>query len=310
MRLQFEPPSTYFVHVPKTGGITLGSLLDLCFRRRESVQLNPPRMARISPEELKSFRCYHAMHQGRTLLELTGRSDLTCLTMLRDPIERSVSQIRYLQRVVKDIPHTFTQEYLEEVAPLLNADLTKVLHVQAFEAACDAQIRTLGIREDYRPLFKGSIDAESGRSVLRPYPLPPLMDVSDRDALLANGVSWLSEMAVVGLTERYPESVLMVCDVLGIPAPSSIPRKNANPSRNEGQSNYRKTLDSKVLGQLQELTRHDQLLYDHARELFEEQWSRYLRQPKKTYSISAHARYSVKSPARRVLEFIRPGRRP
>ena len=304
-----EPAPTYFVHIPNTGGITLGSLLDLCYKGRESVRLDPPKMAKLSLGQLKSFRCYHAMHQGRTLFELIGRTDLACITMMRDPIERSVSQIRYLQRVVREIPHTFTPQYLAAVDPILKSDLRECLDPQAFESACDSQIRTLGIREDYRPMFKGSPDADSGRSILRPYPLPPLMDVNDPAALLANGRGWLGEMAVVGLTERFHESVLMVCDLLGIPAPWKMPQKNANPSRKEAQSQYRNTLDPKVLGQLQELTRHDQLLYVHAQELFQEQWSRFQRQPKRTYSIAAHARYAVKSPARRLVEFVRPGRR-
>ena len=90
MSYSLEPVPTYFVHVPKTGGVTLGSWLEMCFKRGERVRLDPPRMARLTLDQLKRFRLYHSMHQGRTLLELTGRTDLTCITMVRDPIERSV----------------------------------------------------------------------------------------------------------------------------------------------------------------------------------------------------------------------------
>ena len=123
---------------------------------------------------------------------MTGRSDLLTITMVRDPVERSVSQMLYLQRIVREMPHTFTPEYLASVAPIVNASLEDCVEHEAFAHACDSQIRTLGVMEDYTPLFKGSPDATSGRSVLRPYSLPPLMDVDDKSQLLANATTAIS----------------------------------------------------------------------------------------------------------------------
>ena len=303
--IHFEPPPTYFVHIPKTGGISLGTFLEANFRREDCVRLNPPKLAQLTPADLQHYRCYHAMHQGRVLFEMTGRSDLTCITMVRDPIERSVSQIYYLQRTVAHIPETFTAAYLAQITPLLHADLSECLDHEAFVRACDSQIRTLGIREDYVPYFKGSADAASGRSVLRPYDPPPLMDTRNKQLLLENARRWLAEMAVVGITEYYTESVLLVCDALGIPAPANLPRQNVNPSRTDLTSRYRNQLTPAVVAQLADLTYHDQQLYDDATELFRQQWALYQSRPRRTYSIAAHVRpllQPVKAAVKRVIQ--------
>ena len=310
MTISLEPLSAYFVHIPKTGGVSLGTLLEKSYLPWQKIRINPPNLRRVRVEHFGKFRFYHAMHQGRTLFDMTGRSDLVCFTMLRDPVERTCSQIRYLQRMVREMPHTFTAEYLAEVAPIVNASLEDCLDHAAFIAACDSQIRTLGIREDYSALFAGSPDAESGRSVIRPYPLRPLMDTSDRSALLSNAISWIDTMEVVGLTERYEESVLMICDVLGTPIPSALPRLNTNPHRNTPSSDYRRTLSPRVIAQIEDLTSFDRVAYNYATEKFRERWGLYQSKPKRNYSIGAYTRSAALMPLQYTLNTAKKWLRP
>ena len=306
MKWTIEPPPAYFVHVPKTGGITLGRFLEDAYLPWSRVRLNPPVMRKVSLDRFRRFRFYHSFHQGRQLFEMTGRTDLLTITMVRDPVERSISQMLYLQRTVRDIPHTFTPEYLASVAPIVNASLEDCVDHEAFVQACDRQIRTLGVMEDYTPLFKGSPDATSGRSVLRPYPLPPLMDVDNKSQLLANAKRWLSEIDVVGVNEHYRESVLMASDLLGIPEPVKLQMLNANPDRGKKPvSHYRERLQPKLVAQLEELTSHDRELYEFACERFQEQWRRYQARPRCTYSIGAYVRQAVLRPVRAALRPLR-----
>jgi hypothetical protein len=150
--------------------------------------------------------------------------------------------------------------------------------------------------EDYAPLFRGSPDVASGRSILRPYLLPPLMDTSNKSAILENARRWLAEMTVVGITEKYAESVTLISDALGLPVPTRIRRLNANPNR--ADSTYRGRLPAKVVQQLEELTIHDRDLYTYAQDLFEQHWKRYKAMPKRIYSIAPRVRYFIYNPVR------------
>lgn len=294
MKVLVEPPPTYFVHVPKTGGIALSAWLEGMFRPGERVKIKPPTMREMDVADLRGFRFYHSMHQGRTLLEMIGRTDLVCITMVRDPVERAVSQILYWQRVVAAEPETFTREYVEAVRPVLHADIGECMENEALVRSWDSQLRTLGIREDYRAFFKGSPDAVSGRSMLRPYDPPPLMDVSDQAQLLENARGWMSEMAVVGLHERYRDSVALICDALGLPVPADPPRRNVNPHKGGYDKTYRDRLPPKVLARLEELTEHDRRLYAFAQDRFAEQWAAFAARPRRLYSVGPRLRLAAR----------------
>ncbi|MDR3528660.1 MAG: hypothetical protein P4L57_15425 [Rhizomicrobium sp.] len=291
--MAIEAPPAYFVHVPKTGGRTLGELLDRAYLPWQRVRLNPPNMARLSLASLSRFRFYHAMHQGRPLFELVGRPELLQFTMLRNPVERAVSQILYHQRMVRTAPHTFQPDYLARVRPILETDLSDLVDEDAFALACDRQVEPLGLRLDYRPLFKGGPDVASGRTLVHPYPLPPLMDATDRRAILANALLWLEEFHVVGITEQYERSLHLICDHLGIAMPGVIPLINANPARTSESSNYARRLPARLYDQLTALTADDQVLYREGLARFEAQWVRFEARPQRLYSFGPRLRMAV-----------------
>lgn len=290
MRLHIDTPPSWFVHVSKTGGISLGSVVESAYRVRDRVRLNPPYLAKLTIPDLGRFHCYHDFHLGRSMLELVGRRDLVVFTMLRDPVERTVSQIRYLQRMVAEIPHTFTREFIDDVKPLLQADLTRPLDLRALKIACESQISILGVLRDYRPLFAGSPDVKSGRSVIRPYPFLLLSEDESAPESLARATAWLTEMDVVCIHEHYEESVQMVCTRLGIASPPALPRTNRNPERVDMSARYRSQLPSIVLEQIEEFTQRDRELYAFACDQFHTQRARQHVRPVRHYSIGPRAR--------------------
>ncbi|MDR3528661.1 MAG: hypothetical protein P4L57_15430 [Rhizomicrobium sp.] len=291
--MRIEAPPAYFVHVPKTGGRTLGEVLDRVYRPRQRIRLNFVNMARLPLDQLSRFRFYHAMHQGRSLFELIGRPELLLFTMLREPVERAVSDLLYFQRTVREVPQSFMPEFLEQARPLLACDLSAPLDEDAFRRTFSPQVSTLGIRLDYRPLFQGGPDVASGRTLLRPYPLPPLMDVADRAAILANALRWLEEFHVVGITEQYERSLRLICDQLGIAMPAAIPQINANPARITERSDYARRLPQRVYDQLNALTADDRVLYREGLARFEAQWARFEARPQRLYSFGPRLRLGV-----------------
>jgi hypothetical protein len=290
MLLTLDTPPSWFAHVPKTGGISLGSVIEGAYRTRDRLQLIPPNLATLSISELRRFRCFHDFHHGRSMLQLTGRSDLIVFTMLREPIERTISQIQYLQHIAAEIPHTFTPEYLAAVKPILQSDLSRPLDLHALALACDSQVGMLGVLRDYRPLFKGSPDADSGRSVLRPFPLRLLSEDEYAPESLTRAKEWLAEMDVVGIHEHFAESTQLVCSRLGIPTPSALPRANRNPTRSSMSERYRSQLPNIVVDQIEEFTRRDRELYAFACTLFQEQRARHLARPSRHFSLAPRVR--------------------
>jgi len=290
MHLHLNTPPSWFAHVAKTGGVSLGTIIENAYDSTESIRINPPKIAKLTISDLRRFRCFHDYHHGRGMFDLVGRSDLVVITMLREPVERTVSQIRYFQRMAAELPRTFLPEYLTATQSIRDSDLTRPLDPEALALVCDSQIGMFGIIRDCRPLFAGSADAESGRSVLRPYPFEILSEDEHSPAALDRARKWLAEMDVVGIHEHFNESVQLVCSRLGVPVPASLPRANRNPLRADLADRYRSHLPTIVVEQIEEFTRRDRELYEFALERFREQWARHLSRPARHFSIAPRLR--------------------
>lgn len=291
MRLRFEPPPLYFMHLPKTGGVSLRRWLRTCYGRPGYVDLDVPQLGQFTISDLKQFRCYHSAHHGRSMFDLIGRADLPVITMLRDPVERTASEFYHRQRAVANSPERFTEEYLREARPNWRGEIQEcIAREHVGRALYCVQMRCLGRRADYTVFLKHGAESQPGRPFRRPYNIPCQIDLNDHVQLFANARAWLDEMVVVGLTERYAESAQMIADLQGIPVPADRFHANVNPQRTSPAMRYRDTLAPAVVARLEELNRYDLELYAHAVELFEQQWARYQAKPRRTYSIAAHVR--------------------
>lgn len=308
MHLCFEPPPIYFVHVPKTGGTVLGQWLHSAYGRGY-FDLDLPKIMKLTGPGIHSFRCYHSWHHGRSLLEWLQRPQLTVITMLRDPVERAVSLFGYHQRVHAIHPEWFKAEHRDRVSSLSGVDLQECLDDGLIpHFLSNGQSRVLGIRKDYPTFLDRVMQATSevrSHALLRPYDVPLIVDTDDLPLLAMNAHAWLDEMAVVGLTERYAESLLMIGDLLGIPVPAEPPRVNVSPRRTDPAMRYRDQLASDVVARLEELNRYDLELYTHAQDLFEQQWARYQARPRRTYSIAASVRHRLHPVRERAKQMVK-----
>lgn len=312
MRVSIEPPPVYFMHLPKTGGTALGRWLRTGYGRNRYIDLRAEELDRLALVELARFSCFHSWHLGRGLYDLIGRHDIPCVTMLRYPIEHAASALRHHQRTGLDHPERITLAHLAQMQPWLKADMATCIRAGVADAPLqNAQTRVLGNRRDYARLFRGVAQPSARTLLFAAYPVLdyPWLDQQaqeDDAGSFRRAQAWLDEMAVVGLTERYAESLLMIGDLLGIPVPTDQPRANVNPERTDATLRYQDQLAPDVVARLEELNRYDLELYTHATELFEQQWARYQARPRRTYSIAAHLRprlQPVKAVVKRIIRW-------
>ncbi|WP_254150828.1 sulfotransferase family 2 domain-containing protein [Candidatus Chloroploca mongolica] len=294
------------MHVPKTGGTAFGKWLHVNYSRHSYIDLGVPKLGHLTQETLHSFTCYHDWHHGRGMFNLVGRSDLPVITLLRTPVERAVSEFYERQRAFAHNPATYHEEYHQQIAPVIAQPLTACIDQEFVRHyLTNVQTTCLGKQIDYAPFLKGGAQAAAGNSMLRPYHLTDQIGQSDHARRLSNARAWLNEMPVVGLTERYAESLLLIADLLGIPVPTEPPRANVNPQRTDPAMRYRDQLAPDVVARLEELNRYDLELHAHATELFEQQWARYRAKPQRTYSIAPRLRIPLRRTESRLKSWLR-----
>ncbi len=305
MKLLLEPSPLYFMHVPKTGGMALGQWLRRAYGQGY-FDLDLPQITKLTGRSIRDFRCYHAWHHGRSMFDWLGRGDLMVITMLRDPVERVVSGFKFHQRRAVEKPANWKPEYLTMMRPIQHSRIEDSLeHEVITRRLSNGQVRLLGIRKDYAAFLTTLRQNRQSDTLLRPYDVPVLSDPDNLPLLYANARAWLNEMAVVGLTERYAESLQLMGDLLGIPVPGEPPRANVNPQRADPAMRYRDQLAPDVIARLEELNRYDLELYAHATELFEQQWARYRARPRRTYSIAASVRHHLHPARERAKQMVK-----
>jgi hypothetical protein len=247
LRVELQPDDVLlYVHVPKTGGTSLISILEAQFADHEVLPLHSPIQEEyfwsFSQRELKSFRFvrghYRVGPYDRHIYKHVVQNPY-CITMLRDPIERIISEYRHISRTSHHPLHKRLVSYEKP----LRAFLTQ-------------------------PQFQGWIQDRVARQIFGFYPGWPWdpskpRTISD-EALRIFAKQRLEQFAVVGLTERFDESVQLLCYTFGWEVPSEIPRLNV-----ATDSFSRGPVDDEIRRLLKEKTSLDHELYRHAQALFE-----------------------------------------
>ena len=218
----------HFWHIPKTAGTSVAGLIRRAYPAEECLPAHTAReLVALPHERIPHYRCYTG-HFFSLLEPLVGRR-LPTVTILRDPVAQTLSLLRHCQRYVPGAGRfaplaAQTLSFAWEKIPPLRRRLEKAWCPVLMN---NFQTRALGSEVIAPPTLRTDFYGLTYH-FLEPSFCDPNADM---EVLFARAVQRLESMAVVGTTERLPETADRIFRLLGIPAPPAVPRDNISPPR-------------------------------------------------------------------------------
>lgn len=246
-KIQFpEDDILLFVHIPKTGGLSFIHVLDQQFKKEEIFPLHSaPSPELFEPYTQKRLEQYKLVrghfrfgpYDQRVYKHLSQNPIM--ITMLRDPVQRTISAYRYILRTPE--------------RPLHSELVSKDCSLMDF--VCD-------------PTYAGWVENRQARVIFGGYPGFPFHKNSSEkisdEAILHICLDRIQQFALVGLTERFRDSVDLLTDMFGWETVTEIPRMNVTP-----ESDKVNRIEADVISAIKERTQIDQQLYVYAEKIMD-----------------------------------------
>lgn len=226
-----------FLHIPKTAGTTLHHIIDRQYPEKSIFSLGP-----YAQKSIKKFKQMSDEQKARTRM-LQGHMGYGLhrfiphrtqyFTLLRDPIERVISFYYFIRRN--------EQHYLFDFVETENRSLKEFMESQVTPMVNDAQVRMIsGVW----------LDTPFGECT------PGLLESAK--------VNLRDNFAVVGLTERFDETLLLLKRQFGW---TNVFYRRQNVTKSRPTKN---DLPPDILRSIVDANKLDIQLYEYAQELFEQ----------------------------------------
>lgn len=213
----------YFLHVPKTAGTTLYAILDRYFASREICPWSTlAHIAEFPREQWGGYLLYRG-HFGYELAEVLDRRPIT-MTMLRDPLDSAISALHHARR-----------------SPGLHREVLRGQEVVDFVRG-----------PDLASVVQGRIRLSLVRDA----------EHMTDDESVERAVAALDELAFVGITERFSESMALLAHTMGWTPPAEVQALNVRPCSHAA-------LPDDAIEIIRSHVEPEYRVYQHARSSFE-----------------------------------------
>jgi hypothetical protein len=232
----------YFLHIHKTAGSALGQILDAHFAHREICPARVwPELRDLTAEDLAPYRLFRGHFLDfRERLARPPR----IITLLRDPVERSLSTYYFIQRNTDHHLHGLSHEL----------SLAEFLHDKRTMQSV-ANLQTRWILANSRP----SRTPHETEARL----------VAEGVDLVEEAAAFLATLDLVGVAERFDEFVPPLYRLMGWPLREWEAFAAEPVNVTEGRPRL-DDLDPSVADRILELTASDRALHQRAEALFDE----------------------------------------
>ncbi len=235
----------YFLHIPKTGGTSFTKMIDPFYKKEEILPYQTWNVFLPEwPIDISNIKLIRG-HFGYGIHHIFGRENMRYFTMLRDPVERAISQYHHMtvDRInnnwVHDFPYTDIEQMLEERPWLIS-------NIQMRHLAVDVDVIKLN---PSHPFYYGTHKQFMSSKF------------SDKD-LFEKACSNLKNFYFIGFLEDYRCSLNNLCDKM-----SWETQKLLHENILEGRPKT-SSFSPKILKKIRDLNKWDFKLYRFARKIY------------------------------------------
>jgi hypothetical protein len=268
-----------FIHLPKTGGTTLSSMLAAHYPAERTCPQTYNALHNYTPAELARFNFFFGHFDYFATCFIPKRRILR-ISIFRDPVQRLISFYRFSRSF--SLQHEFSDN------PFIN--LANELDVEEF---FEHELITSSYHTNnaYLFFFGSSIDDSDMLAKLDKH-VPTLdgmiCETSEYGVHVPGGGEFLAEPLLqatqrilaldgIGLTERFRDSVELIFSQLGLAMPESIAPTQVTDDLPNSDTRFvpvpKVVMTPRLSRVLEALTRYDRIIYDVAKREFQRRLS-------------------------------------
>ena len=264
----------YFLHIPKTAGTSLISILDSYFQSERILNAHTwGELLPLMPLDFSKFLFVRG-HFGYSVIRLFKKEPI-CITLIRDPIKQMISAYKMLSRQPNDIKRFQIPN---------EKSLSELIEGPYLEGLKNPQTHWLVIDQDI--LKKTKNFAKNQLENYRPEEDQNLLPMISYERFLKIAKKRISEFTFVGIVDRMEESLFLLHYIFGWkPIRNKIKENVAPDSSNE--------ITKKALEKLEKNTKIDQKLYRYACNLFEEKYSMMVKDLREKYWEDKYKKWEI-----------------